>query len=95
MEIEIIDTKLIITPVTADEVKHIYALAAAWTAYDSVMNPISGEPLREEGLASARSSGASETKQSNGKWHIHPSNRQVLKGVLADSLPERESSRNE
>lgn len=46
MLIEIIDTKLVVTPVTLDEVTEIYALAAAWTAYQTVINPISGEPLR-------------------------------------------------
>lgn len=43
---EIIDRKLIITPSTLDEVTEIYALATAWTAFMSVISPISGEPLR-------------------------------------------------
>lgn len=46
MNIEIIDRKLIITPDTLDELTKIYALAAAYTAYNSVIYPVSGEPLR-------------------------------------------------
>lgn len=53
MEVEIIDRKLVITPLTLDELQELYALAAAWTAFMSVMRPISGEPLRcnEEDIA--------------------------------------------
>ena len=46
MKVEIIDSKLVVTPVTCDEETEIYALAAAWAAYQSVRFPINGEPLR-------------------------------------------------
>lgn len=46
MKIEIIDSKLIFTPVTIDEEREIYAIAAAWSAYQAVISPVSGEPLR-------------------------------------------------
>lgn len=46
MKVEIIDSKLVITPVTLGEEKKIFALAAAWIAYQSVVDPVTGEPLR-------------------------------------------------
>ena len=46
MDVEIIDKRLVVTPTTHDDVRLIYAIAAAWTAFDAVICPVSGEPLR-------------------------------------------------
>lgn len=53
MDVEIIDKRLVVTPTTHDDVRLIYAIAAAWTAFDAVICPVSGEPLRcnEDGTA--------------------------------------------
>ena len=46
MKVELIDGKLVLSPTTADEGRVIFALAAAWTAFESVLYPVIGEPLR-------------------------------------------------
>ena len=41
MNVEIIDKRLVVTPTTHDDVRLIYAIAAAWTAFDAVINSLS------------------------------------------------------
>lgn len=61
MDVEIIDKRLVVTPTTHDDVRLIYAIAAAWTAFDAVICPVSGEPLRcnEDGTAESELPGVS------------------------------------
>ena len=46
MDVEIKEGRLIVTPDTLDEERKLFALAAAYKAYEAVMLPIRGEPLR-------------------------------------------------
>lgn len=46
MKVEIEDGRLIVTPITEDDSRIIYALAAAYTAFDAVRYPIMGEAVR-------------------------------------------------
>lgn len=46
MKLEIIDSKLVLTPVTRVEEKEIYAIAAAWSAYQAVRFPDGGEQMK-------------------------------------------------
>lgn len=46
MNVEVKEGRLIVTPYTPDEERKLFALAAAYKAYEAVMIPISGEPLR-------------------------------------------------
>lgn len=46
MDVEIKEGRLIVTPATLEEERKLFALAAAYKAYEAVMLPISGEPLR-------------------------------------------------
>lgn len=46
MKVEVIDGKLVLSPTTADEGRVIFALAAAWSAFESVLYPIMGKAVR-------------------------------------------------
>lgn len=46
MKVEIIDGKLVLSPTTADEGRVIFALAAAWTTFESVLYPVMGKVVR-------------------------------------------------
>lgn len=46
MNVEVKEGRLIVTPDTLDEERKLFALAAAYKAYEAVMFPICGEPLR-------------------------------------------------
>lgn len=73
MDVEIIDKRLVVTPTTHDDVRLIYAIAATWTAFDAVICPVSGEPIRcnEDGAAesakSARNPRLGEAGRNGGK----------------------------
>ncbi len=43
MKVEVIDGKLVLSPTTADEGRVIFALAAAWSAFESVPLPDYGQ----------------------------------------------------
>ena len=47
MDVEIIDKRLVVTPTTHDDVRLIYAIAAAWTAFGS--SPVSENHFVTEG----------------------------------------------
>lgn len=46
MKVEVIDGKLVLSPTTADEGRVIFALVAAWSAFESVLYPIMGKAVR-------------------------------------------------
>ena len=46
MKVEIEDGRLIVTPITEEDSRIIYALAAAYAAFDAVCYPIMGEAVR-------------------------------------------------
>ena len=45
MNVEVKEGRLIVTPDKLDEERKLFALAAAYKAYEAVMLPICGEPL--------------------------------------------------
>ena len=46
MKVEIEDGRLIVTPITEEDSRIIYALAGAYAAFDAVCYPIMGEAVR-------------------------------------------------
>lgn len=46
MKVEVIDGKLVLSPTNADEGRVIFALVAAWSAFESVLYPIMGKAVR-------------------------------------------------
>lgn len=46
MKVDIEDGRLIVTPITEEDARIIYALAAAYAAFDAVCYPIMGEAVR-------------------------------------------------
>ena len=58
MKVDIEDGRLIVTPITEEDARIIYALAAAYAAFDAVCYPIMGEAVRCTEGDSAQSSDA-------------------------------------
>lgn len=56
MKVDIEDGRLIVTPITEEDARIIYALAAAYAAFDAVCYPIMGEAVRCTEGDSAQSS---------------------------------------
>lgn len=56
MKVDIEDGRLIVTPITEEDSRIIYALAAAYAAFDAVCYPIMGEAVRCTEGDSAQSS---------------------------------------
>lgn len=46
MKVEIDNGRLIVTPITRDEEKLVFAMAAAFAAFEAVAYPITGEAVR-------------------------------------------------
>lgn len=46
MKVEIKDSRLIVTPITLEEERIVFAMAAAFTAFESVVFPITGQAVR-------------------------------------------------
>lgn len=64
MKVEIEDGRLIVTPITEEDARIIYALAAAYAAFDAVCYPIMGEAVRCTEVDSAQSSDALQRRAS-------------------------------
>ncbi|WP_410098399.1 hypothetical protein [Sutterella wadsworthensis] len=64
MKVEIEDGRLIVTPITEEDSRIIYALAAAYAAFDAVCYPIMGEAVRCTEGDSAQSSDALQRRAS-------------------------------
>lgn len=70
MKVEVIDGKLVVSPTTADESRVIFALAAAWSAFESVLYPIMGKAVRyKEGRIPE--SAHAEVKSFKDYLHLH------------------------
>lgn len=46
MKVEIDNGRLIVTPITRDEEKLVFAMAAAFAAFEAVVSPVTGEAVR-------------------------------------------------
>ena len=46
MKVEIENGRLIVTPITRDEEKLVFAMAAAFAAFEAVASPVTGEVVR-------------------------------------------------
>ena len=46
MKVEIENGRLIVTPITRDEEKLVFAMAAAFAAFEAVVSPVTGEAVR-------------------------------------------------
>lgn len=63
MKVEIENGRLIVTPITREEEKLIFAMAAAFAAFEAVVSPVTGEAIRCNDEKSANLQGETDVSR--------------------------------